>query len=81
MPPCIRRLLAVEGDLIRSSVQRAWEIGIQEDPTFVTLGEEMRAWKFLLDEQFEPLWNQLYEAMEPWFEMEKPGVERPESNC
>jgi len=81
LPPYTRRLLAVEGDLIRSSVQRAWEVGIQEDPTFVTLGEEMRAWKFLLDEQFESLWNQLYEAMEPWFEVEEPGVERPESNC
>ena len=81
LPPYTRRLLAVEGDLIRSSVQTAWEVGIQEDPTFVTLGEEMRAWKFLLDERFEPLWDQLYEAMEPWFEVEKPGVERPESNC
>lgn len=70
LPPYTRRLLAVEGDLIRSSVQRAWEVGIQEDPTFVTLGEEMRAWKFLLDERFESLWDRVYQAIEPWFEGE-----------
>jgi hypothetical protein len=49
LPPYTRRLLAAESDLIQGSVQRAWELGI-EDPTFVTLGEEMRAWKFLLDD-------------------------------
>ena len=75
-PAYTRRLLAAESDLIRGSVQRAWEIGI-DDPTFVTLGEEMRAWKFLLDERFEPLWDQLHEAMEPWFEVEEPGMEGP----
>lgn len=76
LPPYTRRLLAAESDLIRGSVQRAWEVGIK-DPTFVTLGEEMRAWKFLLDERFDPRWDQLYEAMEPWFEAEEPGMEGP----
>jgi len=71
LPPYTRRLLTVEGDLIRDSVQTAWEVGIQEDPTFVTLGEEMRAWKFLLNERFEPLWDRLYEAMKPWFNVEE----------
>jgi len=80
LPPYTRRLLSAESDLIRGSVQRAWEAGI-EDPTFVTLGEEMRAWKFLLDERFEPLWNQLHKAIEPWFEVEEPGVERPKATA
>lgn len=69
LPPYTRRLLAKESDLIRSSVERAWEAGI-DDPTFVTLGEELRAWKFLLDERCGTIWSQLYAAMEPWFEVE-----------
>jgi len=80
LPPYTRRLLSAESDLIRGSVQRAWEAGI-EDPTFVTLGEEMRAWKFLLDERFEPLWNQLHKAIEPWFEVEELDIERSENGC
>jgi hypothetical protein len=69
LPPYTRRLLAKESDLIRSSVERAWEAGIG-DPTFVTLGEELRAWKFLLDERCGTIWSQLYAAIEPWFEVE-----------
>jgi len=69
LPPYTRRLLAKESDLIRSSVEQAWEAGIG-DPTFVTLGEELRAWKFLLDERFGAIWSQLYAAIEPWFEVE-----------
>lgn len=36
---------------IRDRVGAAIEAGIT-DPTFVTLGEEIRAWKFVLDGRF-----------------------------
>jgi len=45
-------------------------VGI-DDPTFVTLGEEVRAWKFILDRRFDRIRDRLDEAIRAWFE-EKP---------
>lgn len=47
-----RDLLSPMAERIRDSIRAVREAGIT-DPTFVALGEELRAWKFLLDGRFE----------------------------
>lgn len=49
---CSRDLLSQMAGRIRDSIRAAAEADIT-DPTFVALGEEVRAWKFLLDGRFE----------------------------
>ncbi len=59
-------------DQIRKSVATAVEAGIS-DPTFVPLGEELRAWKFLLDGRYQGVWNEASEALVEWFGSEHPA--------
>lgn len=54
LPDYSRNLLTRMSDSIRDSVRTASEESIT-DPTFITLGEEIRAWKFLLSERFEAI--------------------------
>ena len=49
-------------DQIRKSVATAIEGGIT-DPTFVPLGEELRAWKFLLERRYQGVWNEVCKAL------------------
>lgn len=60
-----RDLLSAMAERIRESLRAAVEAGIT-DPTFVTLGEEVRAWKFLLDRRFEPVREELDEVVAEW---------------
>lgn len=62
-----RDLIARMTDEIRDSIRTANEVGI-DDPTFVTLGEEVRAWKFILDRRFDRIRDRLDEAIKAWFE-------------
>jgi hypothetical protein len=66
MPDYTRNLLGWMGERIRGSIQAAGEAGIT-DPTFVILGEEVRAWKFLLDDRFVEVREEADEAVEVWF--------------
>ena len=61
-----RDLLSGMASRIRGSIQAANEAGI-EDPTFVTLGEEVRAWKLLLDGRFDRVRDEVDELMSEWF--------------
>ncbi|MGB9776392.1 MAG: hypothetical protein ACPL7C_07550, partial [Anaerolineae bacterium] len=65
-----RDLLSPMADRIRESIRAAREAGIT-DPTFVTLGEELRAWKFLLDGRFEGVREEVDEVVGEWFGLEE----------
>lgn len=67
-----RDLLTSMADQIRESVATAVEAGIT-DPTFVPLGEELRAWKFLLDVRYQGVWNEASEALVEWSGSEHPA--------
>jgi len=62
-----RDLLIPIAGRIRDSIRTANKAGIA-DPTFVPLGEEMRAWKFLLDRRFEGVMKEVDEVLRGWFE-------------
>ncbi len=61
-----RDLLSPMAGRIRNSIGAAREAGIA-DPTFVTLGEEVRAWKLLLDERFEGVREEVDGMVGEWF--------------
>lgn len=62
---CSRDLLNGMADRIRDTIRAAQEAGIT-DPTFVTLGEEVRAWKFLLEGRFEGVREKVSEVIVEW---------------
>jgi len=66
---CSRELLNHVAERIRESITTAIEAGIT-DPTFVTLGEEVRAWKFLLDSRFDPVREGVDLVVGEWFGLE-----------
>jgi hypothetical protein len=66
LPAYSRGLLRSMADRVRASICRAVEAGIT-DPTFVTLGEEVRAWKLLLDGRYEGAWNEMSGLIGEWF--------------
>lgn len=70
VPSYSRDLIARMADRIRDSIRTANEVGI-DDPTFVTLGEEVRAWKFILDQRFDGIRDRLDGATKAWFEEER----------
>ena len=61
-----RDLLSPMAGRIQDSIRAAREAGIT-DPTFVTLGEEIRAWKFLLDGRFEVVRKEVDGVVGEWF--------------
>lgn len=61
-----RDLLSGMAGRIRDSIRAAQEAGIT-DPTFVTLGEELRAWKFLLEGRFEGPREMVDRVVGEWF--------------
>jgi hypothetical protein len=61
-----RDLLGDVADRIRDSIHAANEAGIG-DPTFVTLGEEVRAWKLVLGRRFDRVREEVDKVMEEWF--------------
>lgn len=61
-----RDLLSPMAGRIRDSTRAAREAGIT-DPTFVTLGEEVRAWKFVLDGRFDEARGEVGEIVGEWF--------------
>jgi len=61
-----RDLLGGMANRIRDSIRAANEAGI-DDPTFVTLGEEVRAWKFLLDGRFAGVRERVDGLTSEWF--------------
>jgi len=63
---CSRNLLSPMAGRIREGVRAAQEAGIT-DPTFVPLGEELRAWKFLLDGRFEGVREEIDRLVEEGF--------------
>jgi len=63
---CSRDLLGRMADRIRDSIRAAHEADIS-DPTFVPLGEEVRAWKFLLDGRFDGVREGVDEVVGEWF--------------
>ena len=67
-----RDLLRPMAGRIRDSIRTAIEDGIT-DPTFVTLGEEVRAWKFLLDGRFEGVREEVDEVAREWFGYKETG--------
>lgn len=67
LPAYTEALLRPMAPRIREGIQAAHAAGIT-DPTFVTLGEEVRAWKFLLAPRFEPVWGQIEPLLMTWFE-------------
>jgi len=64
-----QNLLGNIADRIRESIHTANRLGIT-DPTFVPLGEELRAWKFLLNGKFEKIKEKIKEMVEKWLEDE-----------
>jgi hypothetical protein len=67
VPPYSKDLLGRMADHIQYGIRAANKAGI-DDPTFVTLGEEVRAWKFLLDRRFDGVREKVNRATETWFE-------------
>lgn len=65
LPAYSRDLLSRMAGRIRESIRLANEAGI-DDPTFVTLGEEVRAWKFLLDGRFEGVRGEVDRVVGEW---------------
>lgn len=65
-----RDLLGGMADRIRDSIRAANEAGI-DDPTFVTLGEEVRAWKFLLDRRFAGVRKRMDHLVDEWFALQE----------
>jgi len=61
-----RDLLSGLAGRIRDSIRAAQEAGIT-DPTFVSLGEEVQAWKFLLDGRFDRVRERINAAVREWF--------------
>lgn len=61
-----RQLLGERAETISQSIQEAARAGIT-DPTFVTLGEEVRAWKLLLAARFHPVRHGVDQALRDWF--------------
>jgi len=47
-----KNLVAPRGDLLRKNIKSAIEAEIT-DTTFITFGEDLRAWKFLIDKRFD----------------------------
>lgn len=85
LPAYTEELLGHMAHRIREGIQAAHAAGIT-DPTFVTLGEEVRAWKFLLAPRFEPVWDlsacnaqagQIEQPLAAWFETQ--GDQRGDS--
>lgn len=70
LPDYSRDLLSAMAERIQDSLRTAIEVGIT-DPTFVTLGEEVQAWKFLLDGRFEPVREGVERGVEEWFRERK----------
>ncbi|MGB9870524.1 MAG: hypothetical protein ACPLYD_02550 [Anaerolineae bacterium] len=70
LPVYSRGLLSRMAGRIREGLRAAIEGGIT-DPTFVTLGEELRAWKFLLDGRFEGVREEVDEVVGEWFGLEE----------
>lgn len=66
LPDYTRDLLGQMRERIRGSLQAAVEAGIT-DLTFVTLGEEVRAWEFLLDDRFGGVREEVDEVVGKWF--------------
>lgn len=62
-----RNLLSHMAERIRESIRAAQEASIT-DPTFVTLGEEMRAWKFLLGGRFDRVREEVDRLVGEWFD-------------
>jgi hypothetical protein len=60
-----RDFLSPMAGRIRGSI-RAAKAGIT-DPTFVPLGEEVRAWKFVVDGRFEGVRGEIGEVVRDWF--------------
>jgi hypothetical protein len=67
LPAYTEELLRPMAPRIREGIQAAHAAGIT-DPTFVTLGEEVRAWKFLLDPRFEPEWERIVLLLKAWLD-------------
>jgi len=63
-----RNLLSPMAGRIQESIRAAQEAGIT-DPTFVPLGEEVRAWKFLLDGRFAGVREEIERVIEEWFSL------------
>lgn len=51
---------------------RGYLVGL-EATSPVPLGEEVRAWKFLLDVRYQGVWNEVSEALVEWFGSEHPA--------
>lgn len=62
-----RNLLLSMAERIRDSTGVAVEAGIT-DPTFITLGEEVRAWKFVIDKRFQKAWDGARAILREWFQ-------------
>jgi hypothetical protein len=65
-----RDLLSPMAERIRENIRAGQEAGIT-DPTFVTLGKELRAWKFLLDERFNGVRGEVDRVVGEWFGLEE----------
>ncbi len=65
-----RDLLSPMAGRIRESIRAAGEAAIT-DPTFVPLGEEVRAWKFLLGERFARVRAEVDEVVGEWLAVDK----------
>jgi hypothetical protein len=61
-----RDLLSRMAGPIRDNIRTAMESGIT-DPTFITLGEEVRAWKLLLNRRFDGVRERIKKVVEEWF--------------
>lgn len=68
-----RDLLHSLAGRIRESARAAVEAGIT-DPTFVPLGEELRAWKFLLDRRFEGVKEEVDGMIKEWIHRPEGGL-------
>jgi hypothetical protein len=61
-----RELLGQMSERIRQAIGTAVAAGIT-DPTFVPLGEELQAWKFLLDRRFDRARQEVDRVVGEWF--------------
>ena len=65
--PYSKGIIKDQADHLRNNIRRAMNAKIT-DPTFISYGEDLRAWKFLINQKFDPKRREINEILEAYFE-------------
>jgi len=65
--PYWKEIIENEAEHLKRNIQRALE-GKIDDPTFISLGEDLRAWKFLITPRFDSKRSEIQEILAEFFQ-------------